>query len=106
MRTASRSPSASTCRSSLVGNTPIQVGAVLGADAWPGIFSIAVAGRQAIALDPVGDTVFGAEPLPLSATADSGLPVSFETDGPCRILEGALVTDGAGTCTVTACAAG
>ncbi len=57
---------------------------------------------QHIAFGPQPDTVFGAEPLPLSAVADSGLPVSFETDGPCRILDGALVADGAGTCTITA----
>ncbi len=57
---------------------------------------------QHIAFGPQPDTVFGAEPLPVSAVADSGLPVSFETDGPCRILDGALVADGAGTCTITA----
>ena len=80
----------------------IQVGTVLGQEAWPGFFSLAVGGRQSIELTPIPDTVFGADPTPLSATAISGLPVGFVTEGPCRILEGALVTDGAGNCTITA----
>ena len=57
---------------------------------------------QAIELEAVPARRFGADPVALSAAAVSGLPVDFETDGPCRILEGSLVTDGAGTCTIVA----
>jgi hypothetical protein len=57
---------------------------------------------QAIAFDPVPDTVFGAEAQPIKAEADSGLPVIFETNGPCTVSEGALVSEGAGICSVTA----
>ena len=57
---------------------------------------------QAIEFDAIPDTVFGAEPQPLKADADSGLPVIFETNGPCTVSDGALVSEGAGICSVTA----
>ncbi|MFV2064046.1 MAG: hypothetical protein ACC726_11120, partial [Chloroflexota bacterium] len=59
-------------------------------------------GRQAIEFEPLPDTVFGADPLPLAAAAGSGLRVELTAEGPCSILDGRLVTDGAGICTVTA----
>ena len=59
-------------------------------------------GRQGIEFAAVRDTVFGAEPQPVSAGSDSGLPVSFTTSGPCSVEDGQVRTIGAGICTVTA----
>ncbi|MFV2064045.1 MAG: hypothetical protein ACC726_11115, partial [Chloroflexota bacterium] len=80
----------------------IQVGTILGGEAWPGTFSLLVGGRQGIEFEAVPDTVFGADPLPLAAAAGSGLGVELTAEGPCSILDGRLVTDGAGSCTITA----
>jgi hypothetical protein len=45
---------------------------------------------------------FGDGPQPLSATASSGLAVSFSVTGPCTVSGGRLTATGAGTCAVTA----
>ena len=50
--------------------------------------------------------MFGGAPVPLVATASSGLPVSFVAAGPCAITGSALTATGAGVCTVTASQAG
>jgi hypothetical protein len=59
-------------------------------------------GIQRIELAAVQDTVFGAEPQPLAAGSESGLPVTFTTSGPCSIDAGRVRATGAGICTVVA----
>ena len=59
-------------------------------------------GEQAIELGDTPDTVFGADPTPITAEADSGLPVTLEVSGPCRVDDGALSATGAGSCVLTA----
>jgi hypothetical protein len=80
----------------------IQVGAVLGADAWPGRFSLAIAGRQVIGAEPPPDTVLGAASLLLPVETSAGLAIDYATEGPCHVAEGRLVADGAGACTLSA----
>ena len=57
---------------------------------------------QSIAFEPLHETVFGAEPIELDASATSGLPVTFSTEGPCEVGDGRLLATGAGICAVTA----
>jgi hypothetical protein len=65
-------------------------------------FAIAPA-AQSITFRPVADAAtFGDAPIPLLASATSGLPVTFATEGPCDASTGQLVLTGAGACTVTA----
>lgn len=64
-------------------------------------FSIASA-TQTITFDHLGNKTFGDPPFAVSATASSGLPVSFAASGDCTVA-GTLVTiAGAGACTITA----
>ncbi|MEI7780565.1 MAG: LamG-like jellyroll fold domain-containing protein, partial [Planctomycetota bacterium] len=58
---------------------------------------------QSISFDPIGDTTYGASPIPLAATSSFGLPVSFSViSGPATIADGSLVVTGAGTIVVRA----
>ncbi len=60
---------------------------------------------QTIAFGPLPDRAVGTPPFPVTATASSGLTVTFSATGPCTItLTGATVTltGATGTCTVTA----
>jgi hypothetical protein len=58
---------------------------------------------QSIAFDQIGDTIYGASPIPLAATSSFGLPVSFSViSGPATITDGSLVITGAGTVVVRA----
>jgi hypothetical protein len=56
---------------------------------------------QSIAVDVPSDAIFGAEPLELSPSATSGLPVAIEAKGPCSVEDSRLATTGAGVCTLT-----
>jgi uncharacterized protein YjiK/phosphodiesterase/alkaline phosphatase D-like protein len=71
------------------------------------IFSFKVDGlNQTIAFNPLPAKMFGDVPFTVSASASSGLPVSFGASGKCTV-SGALVTlTGAGSCTITASQAG
>ncbi|HKQ74055.1 MAG TPA: SdiA-regulated domain-containing protein [Blastocatellia bacterium] len=61
---------------------------------------------QTISFDQPANKTFGDLPFSLSATASSGLPVSFAASGACTV-NGAVVTlTGAGTCSITASQAG
>lgn len=68
-------------------------------------FSIANA-NQTITFDPLGNKTFGDPPFALSATASSGLPVSFAASGNCTVAGETVTITGAGSCTVTASQAG
>lgn len=64
-------------------------------------FSIDAA-SQTITFPSVPDQSYGGEPVALEASASSGLPVSYTAAGPCSISGATVVTEGVGTCEVTA----
>ena len=57
---------------------------------------------QSIAFAGPGSQTYGTGPITLTATASSGLPVSYSTAGPCSVDGTTLSIVGAGTCTITA----
>lgn len=61
---------------------------------------------QAIQFAPLADRSLVDGPLALSATASSGLPVSYEASGACSIAGSSATPAHAGTCTITARQAG
>jgi hypothetical protein len=71
----------------------------------PRTFTIAAAG-QTITFNPLGNRTYGDPPFTVSATASSGLPVTFTVSGQCTIATATVTLTGAGTCTVTAHQAG
>jgi hypothetical protein len=64
-------------------------------------FSIAKA-DQSIDFAALSDKTYGDPDFGVSATASSGLPVSFATSGDCVLVYGQVDITGAGSCTVTA----
>ena len=63
-------------------------------------FGVARAGQTITFAPPPGRT-FGDPPFAVTATASSGLPVSFRATGNCVLAAGALTITGAGSCAVT-----
>ncbi|MCP3987733.1 MAG: hypothetical protein GY724_01550 [Actinomycetia bacterium] len=57
--------------------------------------------EQMITFAPLHRIVLGEDPVTLGATADSLLPVQYETAGPCEVVSGALVASGIGSCEIT-----
>ena len=68
-------------------------------------FSI-VKASQTITFDAIPDKTFGDANFSVSATATSGLPVSFAASGNCTVTAGSVHITGAGSCTITASQAG
>ena len=70
-------------------------------------FAIAKA-SQTIAFGPLADKTFGVDDgdFDVSATATSGLPVSFAAAGPCTVTGVTVDITGVGDCTITASQAG
>jgi PASTA domain len=64
-------------------------------------FAIAKAG-QSITFGPLANKRFGAPDFSVSATASSGLPVSFAASGRCTVRAATVHLTGAGSCTITA----
>jgi len=64
-------------------------------------FKIAKA-PQTITFDPLADMTYGDGPITLTATASSGLPVSYVASGDCTVSGSTLTLTGAGSCSVTA----
>jgi Zn-dependent metalloprotease len=60
--------------------------------------------EQTISFAPISDQVIGSAPITLTATASSGLPVSFTTPTPavCAVVNGRLVIVAEGVCAVFA----
>jgi len=56
---------------------------------------------QEIVLAAVDRLVLGEDPIELGAIADSALPVSYEVEGPCEVIDGVLTATGVGTCELT-----
>ena len=61
---------------------------------------------QSISFSSLTSMTYGDPAMVLSATATSGLPVTFAASGSCSISGGALHSSGAGSCSVTATQAG
>ena len=62
--------------------------------------------NQTIAFDQPPNKTFGNAPFAVSATASSGLPVSFAANGDCTVTGDVVTLTGAGSCTITASQAG
>jgi MBG domain len=61
---------------------------------------------QTITFAALGDRTFGEPAFSVSASASSGLPVSFTASGDCTIDGASVTLTGAGSCTITASQAG
>jgi len=68
-------------------------------------FAIAKA-DQTISFDPLPDATFGDPDFDVSATASSGLDVTFAASGQCTVTDSTVSITGAGSCTITASQAG
>ena len=65
-----------------------------------------VRGTQTITFDPIPDKTYGDPDFQVSATASSGLPVTFSAGGNCTVSASTVHITGAGSCTITASQAG
>ncbi len=61
---------------------------------------------QTITFGPLGAKIFGEAPFAVSATASSGLAVTFGSGGSCSVSGSTVTITGAGSCTITASQAG
>jgi hypothetical protein len=77
----------------------------LAATSVPQPFSIAKAG-QTITFGALASKTYGDPPFAVSATASSGLTVTFAASGSCTVSVGTVTITGAGSCTITASQAG
>jgi hypothetical protein len=57
---------------------------------------------QSITFNPLADKVFGDPPFTVTATVNSGLPITYTAMGGCTVVTTTVTLTGAGTCTVTA----
>src|SRR5689334_9977614 len=73
---------------------------------WISGTNTASAQPQSITFDPLGDKVYGQPAFSITATASSGLPVSFTATGNCTVLGSTVSITAAGSCTITAHEAG
>jgi len=71
----------------------------------PQTFTIAKA-SQVITFNPLPDKTTSDPPFTVSATASSGLAVSFSATGNCTVSGNTVTITGSGTCTITALQAG
>jgi hypothetical protein len=62
--------------------------------------------NQTIDFEKLGNKTYGDATFTVSATATSGLPVSFAASGECSVASGTVTITGAGSCTITASQAG
>ena len=62
--------------------------------------------EQGLLFDPLPDRSFGEPPFTVSASASSGLPVSFTASGSCAVSGDQVSLTGVGLCTLTASQAG
>ncbi len=72
----------------------------------PFVVAQALQQGQSISFGPLASSVYGAAPITLTATASSGLPVSYTAAGACTITGSTVNVSGVGACTVTAYQAG
>ncbi len=69
---------------------------------------VALPAPQTISFGPLSDTIYDAAPFALSATASSGLPVTFTSNNPsiCKVSGNSVTILAAGPCSITANQAG
>jgi hypothetical protein len=67
-----------------------------------GVLTISGGASQTISFGPLVGKTYGVAPLTLTATASSGLPVSYTTTGPATVSGSTLTITGAGLVIVTA----
>src|SRR5882724_308905 len=75
---------------------------MLGGRQCTAIFNLPGLQDQTITFDPIGDQPFFPQPFTVTATASSGLPVSFSAFGHCSVNGSAVTATGLGSCTITA----
>src|SRR5205823_3551862 len=63
-------------------------------------------GPQTIAFPGLADQAFGAAPVGVTATATSGLAVTFAASGACSVADGSVALLRAGACAITASQSG
>jgi Bacterial Ig-like domain (group 3) len=86
---------------------PYNVSAGSAGIATPATFSLTnIKSNQTITFNGLGNKTFGDADFPVSATASSGLTVSFTGSGQCTISTNSVHLTGAGSCTITAKQAG
>ncbi len=61
---------------------------------------------QSISFAPLADKILGEPPFGVTATASSGLPMTFTASGPCTVSGSAVTLTATGVCTITASQAG
>jgi alpha-tubulin suppressor-like RCC1 family protein len=85
----------STCRSDLTWSTPVPT-------------ATATVGEQSITFGPLANRLYGAAPFTVSASATSGLPVSFASLTPavCTVSASTATIEAVGLCTIRASQAG
>jgi hypothetical protein len=93
------------------GSYPSGVGATFAGDASyassSGTNSLTIAkANQTITFNPLPDKTTSDPPFTVTATASSGLPVSFAATGNCTVSGNTVTITGAGSCTITASQAG
>jgi uncharacterized protein YjbI with pentapeptide repeats len=66
----------------------------------------ALPASQTITFGALADKVYGTPPFPVSATASSGLPVTFTATGNCTVSGNIVTITGMGSCSVTASQSG
>lgn len=57
---------------------------------------------QTLAFETIGEQTYGVAPLPLAVQSTSGLPITYEVEGPAEISEGMVTILGAGEVTIRA----
>ncbi len=72
----------------------------------PGTLTVAGDEAQTITFAPLPNVTYGTSPISLSATASSGLPVSYTVSGPATVAGNVVTVTGAGVVAVTAQQAG
>jgi hypothetical protein len=68
--------------------------------------TLLIRGNQTITFNALANKTFGDSDFNVTATASSGLPVSFTATGNCTVASAAVHLTGAGSCTITATQAG
>jgi sugar lactone lactonase YvrE/ribosomal protein S11 len=71
-----------------------------------GAVTVGLASQNIAFTKPTTPVIYGASATTLSASASSGLPISFSASGACAVAGSSLSYTSAGTCTVTASQAG
>jgi len=74
----------------------------IGGTPFLGSFTVTAKQDQSISFAPLADKIFGEPPFAITATATSGLSVSFSASGPCSVSGNTASLGGTGVCTITA----